>query len=140
MKNILVVDDQPCVREVISEELDSEGYRVTTARDTESVTAHLRVSPPDLVVLDLFLDGLEGIALLHEIKLRYPWIPVIVFTAYESFREDPRLSKADAYVVKSSLFDELKESIMLLLNRAPRSAPTTGFVPHHAHLQAGHAS
>ena len=53
MANILIVDDQPCVRELLSEELICEGYRVASADDVESARRHLRSSRPDLLLLDL---------------------------------------------------------------------------------------
>jgi two-component system nitrogen regulation response regulator NtrX len=64
MANILIVDDQPCVRELLSEELISEGYRVAVAGDVQSARRQLRSSQPDLVILDLYLDGPEGKELL----------------------------------------------------------------------------
>jgi two-component system response regulator (stage 0 sporulation protein F) len=117
MAKILIVDDQPCVREIYAEELISEGYQVVTARDAESIEGHLRFSRPDLVLLDLYLDGLNGIRVLEDIKRKRPNLPVIIVTAYDSFREDPRLSAAAAYVIKSIFFDELKEKVADVLTK-----------------------
>ena len=111
MANILIVDDQRCVRELLSEELILEGYRVHGVGDVESVSWHLRFSQPDLVLLDLYLDEADGFGLFHEIKRQAPDLPVIIFTAYDSFRDDPRLSQADGYVIKNIVLDELKEKI-----------------------------
>jgi len=111
MAKILIVDDQACIREFVSEELIAEGYGVETAADVESARGYLRFSPPDLILLDLFLDGLDGISILHESKHQYPGLPVIIFTAYDSYREDPRMSEADGYVIKSTFLGELKEEI-----------------------------
>jgi two-component system response regulator (stage 0 sporulation protein F) len=111
MANILIVDDQRCVRELLSEELILEGYRVHGVGDVESVSGHLRFSPPDLVLLDLYLDEADGFGLFHEIKRQAPDLPVIIFTAYDSFRDDPRLSQADGYIIKSIVLDELKEKM-----------------------------
>jgi len=111
MANILVVDDQRCVRELLSEELILEGYRVGTAGDSKSISGHLRFSRPDLVLLDLFLDEADGFGVFAEIKRHAPDLPVIIFTAYDSYREDPRLSQADGYVIKGMVLDELKEKM-----------------------------
>ena len=119
MNTILIVDDQPCVRELVSEELTLEGYRVITAGDAESVKGHLRFSRPDLVVLDLYLDGAEGFGVLRDIKEQIPNLPVIIFTAYDSYVDDPRLSQADGYVIKSIVFDELKGKVADALSRKP---------------------
>jgi len=111
MAKILIVDDQACIQEFVSDELIAEGYGVETAGDVKSVRGYLRFSPPDLILLDLFLDGPEGVSVLQEIKHQYPELPVIIFTAYDSYREDPRMSEADGYVIKSIFLDELKEKI-----------------------------
>jgi len=125
MANILIVDDQSCVRELLSEELISEGYGVATLGDAESISGHLRFSQPDLVLLDLYLDGLEGIGVLHDIKRQHPDLPVIIFTAYDSYREDPRLSQADGYIIKSTVLDELKGKIADVLSRQQPLKTTT---------------
>jgi two-component system response regulator (stage 0 sporulation protein F) len=117
MAKILIVDDQACVRELLSEELILDGYRVATAGDAESVSGHLRFSQPDLVLLDLYLDGPDGIGVLHDIKRQHPDLPVIIFTAYDSYVDDPRLSQADGYVIKSIVLDELKGKIADVIRR-----------------------
>ena len=117
MRNILIVDDQLCVRQLVSEELIDHGYRVDSVGDAESARRCLMSSRPDLVVLDLYLDGPDGFSLLPDIKTKHPDLPVLIFTAYDSFRDDPRLSQADGYVVKSVLLDELKQEIAALLGK-----------------------
>jgi CheY-like chemotaxis protein len=139
MATILVVDDQACVRELISEELASEGYIVTSAADAESVKGHLKFSQPDLVLLDLFLDGPDGIRVFHHIKRRYAGLPVIIHTAYDSYREDPRLSAADAYVIKSAVFDELKKTIALVLAKNSDSDSDLEACMHEPKLLAQHS-
>ena len=117
MANILIVDDQPCVREFLSEELISEGYRVAAAGDVKSARGQLRSSQPDLVILDLYLDGPEGRELLSDIKRQDPDLPVIIFTAYDSYVDDPRLSQADGYIIKSLVLDGLKQKVADVLGR-----------------------
>lgn len=124
MPNILIVDDQPCVQQLLSEELIREGYRVASVGDAKSLKEHLIFSQPDLVLLDLYLDGPEGFGLLEDIKRQYPRLPVIIVTAYDTYREDPRLSHADGYVVKNICFDELKLKIARVLGQQ-RALQTT---------------
>jgi len=121
MANILIVDDQPCVQELLSEELISEGYRVSAAGDAESARGHFRSSQPDLVILDLYLDGSDGRELLRDIKRQDPDLPVIIFTAYDSYVDDPRLSQAEGYVIKSLVLDGLKRKVADVLRQ--RAAP-----------------
>jgi len=117
MPGILIVDDQPCVRALLSEELVHEGYRVEGLGDAESVRTRLRFMRPDLVLLDLYLDGADGWELLRDIKRQHPQLPVLIVTAYDSFVDDPRLSQADGYFVKSLDFMDLKQKIADLLRR-----------------------
>ena len=116
MANILIVDDQSYVRQLLSEELANEGYRVASVGDAESIWGYLRDSPPDVVLLDLYLDGFEGWEVLSDIKRKDPDLPVLIVTAYDSFTDDPRLSQAAGYVIKSfASFAELKEKIAEIL-------------------------
>jgi len=140
MANILIVDDQPCVRQLLSEELVDEGYGVTSVGDAESVRAHLKAWPPDLVLLDLYLDGPDGWDVLRDVKRQNPYLPVIIVTAYDSFRDDPCLSLAEGYVIKSADFRELKQEIANALRRKPepqgrvetkRYFPKVGMAHHY---------
>ena len=82
MSRILIIDDQPHVRELFSHELINEGYKVVSVSDPESAKRCMRNLRPDLVLLDLFLNGFKGWDLLREIKGEYPELPVIILTAY----------------------------------------------------------
>ena len=139
MTKILIVDDQACVRELLSEELISEGYRVAMAGDVESVRGHLRFSKPDLVLLDLYLDGAEGFRVLRDIKEQNPDLPVIIFTAYDSYVDDPRLSQADGYVIKSIDLDELKGKIADVLRRKPSLQEEVEAKIHFPQFSAAHS-
>ena len=133
MPNVLVVDDQACIRQLLCEELISEGYQVAAVGDAESVSGHLRFSKPDLVLLDLYLEGAEGFGVLRDIKAQDPDVPVIIFTAYDSYADDPRLLQADGYVIKSMVLDELKAKIADVLGRQPSSQQIDA-MPHPAQL------
>ena len=116
MANILIADGQPCVRELLSEEMAHEGHRVWCVGDAKSILEHLRDSRPDLVLLDLYIDGRVRWDVLHVIKNNNPDLPVLIFTAYDSFAEDARLSQADGYIVKSFVaIDKLKEKVAEIL-------------------------
>ena len=116
MSKILIIDDQPHLRELLSEELEDEGYGVESIGGAESLTRYLRDFKPDLVLLDLYLKGFEGWDVLHDIKSRYPHLPVLIVTAYDSYVDDPRVSEADGYVIKSFIaLDDLKQKIAHIL-------------------------
>ena len=116
MKSILIVDDQLHLQELLSEELKEEGYKVVNIPDAKSLKDTLKNSKPDLVLLDLYLNGLRGWDLLQEIKRECPRLPVLIVTAYDSYSNDPRLSQADGYVIKDfTALDSLKEKIAELI-------------------------
>ena len=115
MATILIVDDQPYVGEILSEELAHEGYQVSSVNNVELLWTHLRDSRTDLVLLDLYLKEFKGWEVLRAIKGENPDLPVLILTAYGSFVEDPRLSQADDYVVKSYVLKELKLKVKMAI-------------------------
>jgi DNA-binding response OmpR family regulator len=117
MVRILLVDDYPCLRRLITEELFEEGYRVQGTGDSESVADMLRCTRPDLVVLDLFLNKRARWDVLGDIKRHNAALPVIIFTAYDGYKNDPRASLGDAFLIKSCDLDPLKHAIRELLAR-----------------------
>lgn len=117
MPKILIIDDQQCIRELLTEKLIREGYRVVNTGDAGSVVGHLEFSKPDLVIVDIYLDGLDGLEVLRDIKSQDPNLPVIIFTAYDTFADDSRLSQADGYVIKSIDLGELKHKIADVLKQ-----------------------
>ncbi|MBK5102110.1 MAG: response regulator [Desulfobacteraceae bacterium] len=118
MARILIVDDEASVRDLISEELAEEGYEVSSVGSPESLWAALRSSVPDVVLLDLYLNGVKGWEVLSRIKRQHPDLPVLIVTAYDNFAEDPRVSQADGYVVKNFVaLDELKRKIGGILKK-----------------------
>jgi adenylate cyclase len=85
---ILVVDDNPTNVEILRVRLASQGYEVVTAADGEAALAQARALDPDLVLLDIMMPKLDGIAVLKELKqdARLKFVPVIMVTA----KADPR--------------------------------------------------
>jgi DNA-binding NtrC family response regulator len=121
---ILIVDDQACVRELLSEELTDEGHSVISSGCAKSAVEQLRFSRPDLVLLDLYLDNHKGWDVLGDIKRRDPRLPVLIVTAYDTFVNDPRLSQADGYVIKSFNLDNLKQEVAKILCEKPARVAT----------------
>ncbi len=79
---ILLVDDDRGLLELVSMRLSASGYAVTTAESGEAALAHLRLSPPDVVVTDLRMDGMDGMALFEAIHRDTPELPVVILTAH----------------------------------------------------------
>lgn len=121
---ILLVDDEPRVREVVAAYLLRDGYRVQTAADGESALRQLTEFRPDLVVLDLMLPQVSGFDVLREIRSMGD-LPVILLTARAE--EVDRVSGlelgADDYVVKPFSPRELVARVRSVMRRsAPRAS------------------
>ncbi|MFC1835895.1 response regulator [Thermodesulfobacteriota bacterium] len=115
MKRILVVDDEKHICELYRSELEDEGYAVSVACSAPEGLALVDKDPPDLIVLDIQMPGMDGIETLQMLLGSDKGIPVILNTAYSHYSEDYSTWGADAYVVKSSDTTELKQEIKRLL-------------------------
>ncbi len=115
MKTILVADDEEAIRDLISEELTDEGYRVLTASNARDALKMVETEPLDLVILDIRMPGMDGLEALPRILGMKEGLPVILNTAYSQYKESFMSWAADAYVVKSSDLSELKQKIKELI-------------------------
>lgn len=121
-KRILVVDDEENLCLLYRDELESEGYEVQTVCDVATALKMVDADPPDLVVLDIRMPRMDGIEAMGRILGRRNNLPIILNTAYSSYKDDFRSWPADAYVVKSADTSELKRVIRRVLtsHAAPR--------------------
>ena len=114
---ILVVDDEDSIRALYQAELEDDGYKVFCVSDGASALRVLDTETVHVVVLDIKLRGESGLQVLQEIVRRFKDVPVILSTAYGSYKDDFSSWLAEAYVVKSSSMDELKEQVGRILVR-----------------------
>ena len=114
-KRILLVEDEKPLCLLYEEELSREGYDVTAVTDAEAALARLAEGLYDLIITDIRMPGKNGIELITQIMGLRKDIPIIINSAYQSYKEDFMTWAADAYVVKSSSLDELKAKIRQLL-------------------------
>lgn len=100
-KDVLVVDDEATIREVLRRYLEREGFQVTEAADGEEALAAVESGPPDLVVLDLMLPGLDGLTLARRLQTGFD-VPVVMLTAKGELRDriEGLQVGADDYIVK----------------------------------------
>jgi two-component system OmpR family response regulator len=122
-RTILVVDDEPTLRETLVEGLEDEGFRVVSAADGREALARFRAEQPDLVLLDLMLPELSGIEVCRAIRAE-SGVPILMLTA-----RDSELDKivglelgADDYVTKPFSLRELLARVRALLRRSERQA------------------
>jgi DNA-binding response OmpR family regulator len=126
----LVVDDEPSLTRVVAGYLENEGFLVTTAPDGEQALAAARRDPPDVVVLDVMLPGIDGIEVCRQLRT-FTDAYVIMLTA-RSEEVDTLIGLsvgADDYMTKPFSPRELTARIRGLLRR-PRNADQTGGDPH----------
>ena len=117
MKKILIVEDEETLCLLYKEELGQEGYDVMTVHDAEQALDVLNRERFDLIITDIRMPGRDGVELITQILGLRKDIPIIINTAYQSYKEDFMTWAADAYVVKSSSLQELKSKIKELLNQ-----------------------
>jgi DNA-binding response OmpR family regulator len=119
METVLVVDDEPTLREVVVRYLEREGYRALIAVDGDEAEDALRAESPDLVILDLMLPGTDGLELCRRIRARSS-LPVIMLTARgeETDRIVGLELGADDYVTKPFSPRELVARVRTVLRRA----------------------
>ncbi len=121
-KRVLVVDDEKHIRMLYKEELEAEGYVVSTSDGQEAILEVIEREQPLVVVLDIKLGpNLSGLDLLQEIRSKDQDLPVILSTAYDSFQHDLKSIAADYYVVKSVELEELKNKVSMAMAKALQS-------------------
>lgn len=114
---ILIVDDEENIRFLYEQELLDEGYEIILARDGKECLEMVKQQAPDLIILDIRMprmDGLEAIGKIIEINKD---IPIIINSAYSTYKDDFMSWAADAYVVKSYDLDSLKITIRDVLEK-----------------------
>lgn len=118
--HVLVVDDHIEIRDLVSELLEREGFRVSRAKGSEEAYAALSRSRVDLVLLDIMLPGVDGLTICRDLRSRNDSVPIIMLTA-----KDGDIDRvvgleigADDYVTKPFNARELLARVKALLRRA----------------------
>ena len=111
MKKILVVEDDESQRLLYHDELVEAGYEVMLAVNGREALKQLDRGKPDLIILDIVMPVMDGMETLGRIIREHRDVPVILNTAYSSYRDDFMSWGADAYVVKSADLGELKAKV-----------------------------
>ena len=124
-KKILIVDDDPGIRNSLSAFLSRSGFEVVTAVDGEQGLERLQNSNPDLIVLDVLMPRLDGRETLRTIRRAGNWIPVILLTQVGEASERAMALEegADDYINKPFEAQELVARIRAVLRRANPETP-----------------
>jgi DNA-binding response OmpR family regulator len=117
-RTVLLVDDEPLIRETVAEALEGDGLRVLTAADGREALQRVREDSPDLVLLDLMLPGIAGMEVCRILR-RESSVPIIMLTARDS-EVDKVVGLelgADDYVTKPFSLRELQARVRAQLRR-----------------------
>ncbi|GAA0968685.1 response regulator transcription factor [Actinocorallia libanotica] len=122
--HILVVDDEPAVRQALSSSLIFEGYRVDEASDGVEALERAEKLRPDLIVLDVLMPRMDGLTACRRLRTLGERTPVLMLTARDMVgdRVTGLDAGADDYLVKPFELDELLARIRALLRRGAYSA------------------
>ena len=120
MNTIMVIDDEKDIRDSLQGVFKDEGYRVLVAENAEKALKSLEKSTPDLILLDIWMPGMDGIEMLKEIKARFANIPVIMISGHATIETAVKATKLGAYdfVEKPLSLDNIVLSVTHALERS----------------------
>lgn len=112
-KKIFVADDDPSITEVVRIILESNGYTVLTPSSVETILSEIQQTLPDLVMLDLWMSGVEGKKIAQTLKSapNTSQIPVVVFSAHNEGAQIAKAAGAEDYLAKPFDIDVLLSTI-----------------------------
>jgi two-component system nitrogen regulation response regulator NtrX len=115
-RSILIVDDEKSIRNSLSGVLDDEGFHVSVASDGMEAIRKVERENPDLVLLDIWMEGINGIEVLKKLKIISPGLVVIMISGHGTIETAVKATKLGAYdfIEKPLSLDK----VVLTINRA----------------------
>ena len=124
MKHILIVDDDAAILHLFEQFLQRKGFSTSLAADGFDAILQLKERTPDLIITDIIMDGMDGLALIREVRKRDVHMPVIAISGGRcklSIDFEPRAEQigADEFLEKPIRLTDLLQSIQTLLDENP---------------------
>jgi len=124
MKHILIVDDDPAIQHLFEQFLQGEGFSTALAADGFEAVLLMKEQEPDLLITDIIMDGMDGLALIREVRKRDVHVPVIAISGGRcvlsvDFEERAEKDGADEFMEKPVKLADLLQSIQTLLDENP---------------------
>jgi two-component system response regulator MprA len=116
---VLLVDDDAPIRRMLERTLTAEGYAITAVADGGAALAQVERSLPDVIVLDVAMPGLDGLAVTRRLRSKGLAVPILLLTARDALHErvEGLDAGADDYLVKPFEVEELTARIRALMRR-----------------------
>src|SRR5688500_2433091 len=120
--NVLIVDDEESICWGLSRLLQSEGHEASVASSAEEALARIAESPPDLIVMDVRLPGMDGLAAMRQLRAQGDKVPIVVITAFGNLETAVGAMKAGAidYLPKPFDLEQAATVIRRALSRTTR--------------------
>ena len=143
-KTIMIVDDEPSILKSLGGALEDEGYQILTANDGLRALKKIEEEPPDLVLLDIWMPGMDGIETLKRLRAQQAGLPVIMISGHGSietavtatklgafdFIEKPLSLEKTLVTIQNALsFRQLNDDNLILRQKAERHYRLTGTSP-----------
>jgi CheY-like chemotaxis protein len=130
-KAVLIVDDDPRIRNLLAESLTTLGYETHVAGDGNAAMENVRSGKLDCVISDIKMPELDGLTLLHQIKAEQPSLPVVMITgfAFQQHRDRALNSGAAGFITKPFRLEKIEEVLQRVMSRPASTAPA----PHPIH-------
>lgn len=116
-KRVLVVDDEAAILRIIGTSLKLMGYDVITTGSGKDALNMSETEKPDIMLLDIFMPGMDGLEVLGTLRKKST-LPVIVFDAHSSSREEAMKLGANDFVAKPFTPDQMEKRISAILEKA----------------------
>lgn len=123
-KKVLIVDDDPNLLRLLGIRLSAAGYEVESAANAKVALGTLESFHPHMVISDLRMDGMDGMALFEQIRIKYPSMPVIIMTAHGTIPDAINATKQGVFSFLTKPFES--QELLDTVQQAMRLQPSSG--------------